>query len=127
MMTMITVITNIERGMTCWAFWQNWLMVSNMASTLRPAAPMARWSGWVMSATTSTAWGSGRASSGGRLRALYRSLMPVQMDSSTRLLACTGDNTLFNPCQRQGTGKGFVKYRGRVGISGWDTRNGMDA
>jgi len=49
------------------------------------------------------------------------------MDSSTRLLACTGDNTLFNPCQRQGTGKGFVKYRGREGISGWDTRKGKDA
>ena len=107
MMTMITVITNIERGMTCWAFWQNWLMVSNMASTLRPAAPMARWSGWVMSATTSTAWGSGRASSGGRLRALYRSLMPVQMDSSTRLLACTGEDTMF---------MAMPKRRGREGI-----------
>ena len=66
----VVIIIIVEKGVTCWAFWQNWLMVSNMAKTLRPAAPMARWSGWVMSATTSTASGSGRASSGGRLRAL---------------------------------------------------------
>ncbi len=48
--------------------------------------------------------------------------MPVQMDSSTRLLACTGDDTLFEEkgqgrdLRRKGAGKGH-----QVGIQekGW--------